>query len=437
VQSLNLSQNTNTTTLTADGAATQINLNVGAATGSWVTSNYVVGQGGGQTAVTNVTMSNGATANVPGTVWGSGGIANSGPGVSTFVVQSGAKINAGGAVFAAGTNSISSMTLTGAGSQLNFGTLLLVGGNGTVQSQSGVMTITDGGAATVAQNTGGVVIHTAGTLNVGTGTSPGTMHTAGDMVVNGNVFYNAGSLSAGGTLGVGGNVLLSSANRNASGTPSNKKLLEVGQATLTTTGVIDLNDNDMLIHHNDRARYENFVKAARNNGAWNMPGITSTAAKNSVPANKNLGVLSGAEYLAVNGTPFNGKTVVAGDTVIKFTFNGDTDFNGVVNFDDYARVDSGFNNGRSGWLNGDFDYNGLVNFDDYSLIDNAFNTQGSQILSAAGDPAGPGFDRTIVAVSLGNNVSSINDAGAFLTGHEADFAQDMQQPEGLTGGNGT
>jgi hypothetical protein len=40
-------------------------------------------------------------------------------------------------------------------------------------------------------------------------------------------------------------------------------------------------------------------------------------------------------------------------------------------------------------------------------------------------------------VSLGNNVSSINDAGAFLTGHEADFAQDMQQPEGVTGGNGT
>ena len=46
----------------------------------------------------------------------------------------------------------------------------------------------------------------------------------------------------------GGNVILSSAARNASGTPSNKKLLEVGQATLTSTGVIDLNDNDMLIH---------------------------------------------------------------------------------------------------------------------------------------------------------------------------------------------
>ena len=123
-----------------------------------------------------------------------------------------------------------------------------------------------------------------------------------------------------------------------------------------------------------------------------------------MPKNKNLGVLSGTEYLAVNGTPFNGKTVVAGDTVIKFTFNGDTDFNGVVNFDDYARTDSGFNNGRSGWLNGDFDYNGVVNFDDYSLIDNAFNTQGATVLSSGtGGLAGPA-NITLVSAIDGSTV---------------------------------
>jgi len=46
-----------------------------------------------------------------------------------------------------------------------------------------------------------------------------------------------------------------------------------------------------------------------------------------------------------------------------------------VNFDDYSRIDSGFNNHRTGWLNGDLDGNGVVDFDDYSLIDLAFNTQ--------------------------------------------------------------
>ena len=59
---------------------------------------------------------------------------------------------------------------------------------------------------------------------------------------------------------------------------------------------------------------------------------------------------------------------------MKYTYYGDTDFNGVVNFDDYSRTDAGFNGNESGWLNGDFDANGAVNFDDYSLIDLAFNT---------------------------------------------------------------
>ena len=61
--------------------------------------------------------------------------------------------------------------------------------------------------------------------------------------------------------------------------------------------------------------------------------------------------------------------------LLKTTYYGDTDFNGIVNFDDYSRTDAGFNSSRTGWFNGDFDMNDSVNFDDYSLIDLAFNTQ--------------------------------------------------------------
>ena len=51
----------------------------------------------------------------------------------------------------------------------------------------------------------------------------------------------------------------------------------------------------------------------------------------------------------------SGQPYVATDTLVKFTYYGDTDFNGIVNFDDYSRIDNGFNLGRTGWLNGDFD----------------------------------------------------------------------------------
>ena len=31
---------------------------------------------------------------------------------------------------------------------------------------------------------------------------------------------------------------------------------------------------------------------------------------------------------------------------MKYTYYGDTDFNGVVDFDDYSRTDAGFNSGN-------------------------------------------------------------------------------------------
>ena len=81
--------------------------------------------------------------------------------------------------------------------------------------------------------------------------------------------------------------------------------------------------------------------------------------------------------------------------------NGDTDLNGVVNFDDYARIDAGFNNNRSGWFNGDFDYNGVINFDDYALIDLAFNTQGAPLrTNAVPEPALAAELSAIAIISL-------------------------------------
>ncbi|CAN5363530.1 hypothetical protein BH09PLA1_BH09PLA1_05130 [soil metagenome] len=70
----------------------------------------------------------------------------------------------------------------------------------------------------------------------------------------------------------------------------------------------------------------------------------------------------------------------AADLTTDFVFLlGDADNNGKVNFDDYARIDNGFNNHQYGFSNGDFDYNGVINFDDYSIIDLIFSTQGAPL----------------------------------------------------------
>jgi hypothetical protein len=71
--------------------------------------------------------------------------------------------------------------------------------------------------------------------------------------------------------------------------------------------------------------------------------------------------------------------VINTDVLVKYTYFGDANLDGMVNGSDYTLIDNGYNSGLSGWRNGDFNYDGVIDGDDYMLIDNAFNTQGSPL----------------------------------------------------------
>jgi len=152
----------------------------------------------------------------------------------------------------------------------------------------------------------------------------------------------------------------------------------VGNLTVNTGAgaTVDLANNSLIVTNTPASTIAGYIKNARDGGAWDLPGMTSSAAKNNPSHNTTLGVLTGAEYSSAGGTgTFAGFPYAASDTLVKYTYYGDTDFNGVVNFDDYGRIDAGFNSGGTDWFQGDFDGNGIVNFDDYALIDAAFNSQ--------------------------------------------------------------
>ena len=155
----------------------------------------------------------------------------------------------------------------------------------------------------------------------------------------------------------------------AAGGASSLALLSVAPGA-----ALDLTDND-LVTGTPKSTVETLVRNGRNAGAWTgTGGITSTNARNL--ATTGLGVLSGAEYTSVGGNgTFSGLAYAATDTLVKYTWNGDANFDGRVTFDDYVKIDTGFNAGLTGWLNGDFNYSGAVSFDDYVLIDIAFNQQ--------------------------------------------------------------
>jgi hypothetical protein len=155
------------------------------------------------------------------------------------------------------------------------------------------------------------------------------------------------------------------------------KVLTTATLSVTGSGKLDLNDNDLIVDYtgaSPMATIQALINAARNGGAWNGAGLTSTTAGANAQHNTTLGAMEATDYATAHGGPFDGQPLDSTAVVVKYTYYGDADFNGKVNFDDYVRTDNGFNNHRTGWVNGDFDGNGTVNFDDYVLIDLAFNT---------------------------------------------------------------
>ncbi|MBC8107571.1 MAG: hypothetical protein H7Z14_13350 [Anaerolineae bacterium] len=175
---------------------------------------------------------------------------------------------------------------------------------------------------------------------------------------------------------------------NVTGTASlsagGNKVLVTKLLSIAAGATLDLFDNDLILDYaaaTQLAVIQSLINAARANGTWTGSGLTSSTARTSNPKNRTLGAIEASSFKSIYGVnaPFAGESIDTTAVLVKFTYYGDADFNGVVDFDDYSRIDAGFNNNRTGWMNGDVDGNGIVDFDDYSLIDQAFNTQGAPL----------------------------------------------------------
>jgi autotransporter-associated beta strand protein len=181
---------------------------------------------------------------------------------------------------------------------------------------------------------------------------------------------------------------------------SNRSVLITPSLNITS-GTLDLTNNDMILSSggsSELATVTQEITQGRNGGAvvWSgsAGGITSSAAA-ATPTVTALGAILNDNGAGTNTplmTLFDGRQVGDKDVLVKYTFVGDTNLDGVVNASDYINIDNAFSfnsspanagNLKTGWINGDFNYDGVVNGDDYTLIDNAFNSQGSTSFAAA------------------------------------------------------
>jgi hypothetical protein len=184
----------------------------------------------------------------------------------------------------------------------------------------------------------------------------GTSSYTGPTTINGGEFLLAAvsdlPVNTALDIAAGASVVLS--NRTTSSTSP------LQLASLANSGILNLNNNDAIIHNSNLALLTFQVKQGYNSGAWNGSfGILSSAAASTLGS--TLGIESASSY----GQPsFDGVTIASNDVLIKYTWLGDANLDGAVTSADLSAISP---TGTT-WATGDFNYDGVVNADDYALF---------------------------------------------------------------------
>jgi hypothetical protein len=96
-----------------------------------------------------------------------------------------------------------------------------------------------------------------------------------------------------------------------------------------------------------------------------------------------LAVAEAAGTLFLSGTAtalWEGQTVDATTVLVKYTYLGDANLDGLIDGADYGVIDNCVQfPGTSGYVNGDFNYDGVIDGADYGLIDNSVQLQGPSL----------------------------------------------------------
>lgn len=200
----------------------------------------------------------------------------------------------------------------------------------------------------------------SGTYNFGGGTftASGTTHLAGSFTqTGGSATFN--QITGNGTVAINDGTA-----KLAKGHLANT----VGTLSISGTGLLDITNNSLSVGTASLSSITALIAQAYDKGNWDgATGITSSTAA----ATPGTGI----------GVNANG-----GGVNIMLTWYGDTDLTGTVTNADLQNIKPGMANPT--WANGDFNYDGVVNADDYGLaMLGAAESAGRNINVVAPEPA--------------------------------------------------
>jgi hypothetical protein len=241
--------------------------------------------------------------------------------------------------------------------------------NGVTVTKSGAGTLHINGPQTIGADSTLTVL--AGTTNINT--NPGSA-AARNLTINASSATNFGASQHLAALSVG-------ADTTATVTAGGVKNVVTGSLSIaggeTPTGTLNITDHAVIVDYpaagsNPADEIRAHIVAGRGNtdllGAWNGPGITSSAAE-ADPATLSVGFANVADLPLGPITQFRGESVDDTTVLIRTTRVGDANLDGIVGDEDVTIVGAtfGMTEGAT-WALGDFTYDGAVDDADVTLV---------------------------------------------------------------------
>jgi hypothetical protein len=255
------------------------------------------------------------------------------------------------------------------GGQHTVGTALTIAD----QFQNGCAYNLSGGTLSALQliNQGGTYTQTGGvaTFSFGISSSVGTTSVSG----TGQLFV-ARIEQAALNIGTGGFVKCFS---NGAPPVSNSYLhyFDIAGTSGNWAGKWDLNNNALVfdcsfLPNFPDGRIRDYIATAYAGGNWTGNGLTSSAA--AVQANSAhktaLGFADAAVLFSCFPAVWNGAVIEDPTILVRYTYVGDLNLDGVVNSVDFAMLASHFNSNNAFWTDGDCNYDGRVNSLDFNAL---------------------------------------------------------------------
>jgi hypothetical protein len=161
----------------------------------------------------------------------------------------------------------------------------------------------------------------------------------------------------------------------------------------TTDARLDARDHDIILDYSgssplgvfDGVKYTGvlgMIATGYNFGALDGNGLATTMPQ----AQAGLTTLAAADAADLYGlapadtTLYEGQTIDATTVIIKYTYTGDANLDGVIDGGDYGVIDNFVQVPNAfGYFNGDFNYDGVIDGGDYGIIDNNIQAQGAAL----------------------------------------------------------